>query len=54
MPIHPCLCSTHVPGTFIDQKRVSDPPEPELQTVVSHRVNTGRGAQVFWKSNQCS
>jgi hypothetical protein len=39
--LHICMCITCMPGFHGDQKRASDPLEPELQMVVSHHVGAG-------------
>ena len=36
-----CLCTTHIPGAVGAQKGALDPPELELQTVVSRHVGAG-------------
>ena len=46
--LHVCLCTTYMPGAYGVQKRVLDPLELELQTVVSHHVDAGKF--LLWKS----
>lgn len=43
----------HMTGVRADQKRVSDPTELELQTIVSHSVGAENQTQVL-QEQQCS
>lgn len=38
---HECLCTTGTPRVLGDQKRESDPLEPELQVVVRNHMGAG-------------
>lgn len=40
--MHVCMCTTHIPGAFRGQKkRVLDPLDLELYTIVSHYEGAG-------------
>jgi len=49
-----CPCIAGMPGAHGGQKSVSDPLELELQTVVSHRVDSRNRAWAFCKNSKCS
>lgn len=49
MSVHLCMV-----GTQGGQKRAPDPLEWELQTVVSHHVDSGNQTHDLWKTIQCS
>lgn len=49
-----CVFTMFVHGVPRGQKRALDTLEMELQTVVTHRMDSEKPIQVLFKSNQCS
>lgn len=48
------LYITCMPATHSDQKKLSHPPELELQMFVSHQVDVRNQSYVLLKENKCS
>lgn len=52
--LHVDMCTMCVPGACGGQRKVLDPPELELQVVVSHDIGAGDSTQILHKINKCS
>ena len=52
--LHLWMCTACVPSAIRGHKRVPDPLELELRTVVSCRVGAVNQTQVFCKNSMCS